>query len=358
MPTPRPRIAWPMRPPRRPGRRGAGRACRRTARAGGRVRRLRAAACAAATGSTSATRSAWRCGCCASTLPSWPRSAAGIGTSWSTSSRTRTTPSGSSSSCSPPSTATSRWSATTTRASTASAARPWATSSASGPRTRRRRSVVLVDNYRSRQPILDAAHRLIRHNDPERLEAREGIDKRLRARAKFVRPEPRDRADRAARLHDRLGRGRCHRRPHRRLDRAPAAGRRSRHPGPRQPRRRSVPARPQHGAHPVAIQRDRRALPPARGAGPHQLPARGERPGRLGQPLRPGDQRDLRPGAGRRHAGAEPRAPPTQQPRRGPARRGRPPGGLAVRPARDRGRPAPARQPGRASGHEHRAHVR
>ena len=51
-------------------------------------------------------------------------------------------------------------------------------------------SVVLVDNYRSRQPILDAAHRLIRHNDPERLEAREGIDKRLRARTKFVRPEP------------------------------------------------------------------------------------------------------------------------------------------------------------------------
>ena len=27
-------------------------------------------------------------------------------------------------------------------------------------------SVVLVDNYRSRQPILDAAHRLIGHNDP------------------------------------------------------------------------------------------------------------------------------------------------------------------------------------------------
>lgn len=51
-------------------------------------------------------------------------------------------------------------------------------------------SVVLVDNFRSRQTILDAAHRLIRHNDPERLEAREGIDKRLRARAKFRRPEP------------------------------------------------------------------------------------------------------------------------------------------------------------------------
>ncbi len=51
-------------------------------------------------------------------------------------------------------------------------------------------SVVLVDNYRSRQPILDAAHRLIGHNDPDRLEAREGLDKRLRARTKFARPEP------------------------------------------------------------------------------------------------------------------------------------------------------------------------
>jgi DNA helicase-2/ATP-dependent DNA helicase PcrA len=50
--------------------------------------------------------------------------------------------------------------------------------------------VVLVDNFRSRQPILDASHRLIRHNDPERLEAREGLDKRLKARAAFRRPAP------------------------------------------------------------------------------------------------------------------------------------------------------------------------
>ncbi len=48
-------------------------------------------------------------------------------------------------------------------------------------------SVVLVDNFRSRQPILDAAHRLIAHNDPDRLEAREGLDKRLKARASFFR---------------------------------------------------------------------------------------------------------------------------------------------------------------------------
>jgi ATP-dependent DNA helicase UvrD/PcrA len=46
-------------------------------------------------------------------------------------------------------------------------------------------SVVLTDNFRSRQPILDAAYRLIQHNDPERLEAREGLDKRLVARTTF-----------------------------------------------------------------------------------------------------------------------------------------------------------------------------
>ncbi|HSM38369.1 MAG TPA: ATP-dependent DNA helicase, partial [Candidatus Limnocylindrales bacterium] len=53
-------------------------------------------------------------------------------------------------------------------------------------------SVVLNDNFRSRQPILDAAHRLIRHNDPERLEAREGLDKQLTARASFTRAVPPD----------------------------------------------------------------------------------------------------------------------------------------------------------------------
>jgi DNA helicase-2/ATP-dependent DNA helicase PcrA len=51
-------------------------------------------------------------------------------------------------------------------------------------------SVVLNDNFRSRQPILDAAHRLIQHNDPDRLEAREGLDKRLVARSRFDRGVP------------------------------------------------------------------------------------------------------------------------------------------------------------------------
>jgi ATP-dependent DNA helicase UvrD/PcrA len=48
-------------------------------------------------------------------------------------------------------------------------------------RYRGARTVVLRRNYRSVAPILDAAYRLIRFNDPDRLEHRIGIDKRLRA---------------------------------------------------------------------------------------------------------------------------------------------------------------------------------
>jgi len=43
------------------------------------------------------------------------------------------------------------------------------------------RKVVLTTNYRSVQPILDSAHRLIRQNDPNRLEFQSRLDKRLRA---------------------------------------------------------------------------------------------------------------------------------------------------------------------------------
>lgn len=40
-------------------------------------------------------------------------------------------------------------------------------------------TVVLAENYRSYEPILDGAYRLIRHNDPDRLEVRQGVDKRI-----------------------------------------------------------------------------------------------------------------------------------------------------------------------------------
>lgn len=43
------------------------------------------------------------------------------------------------------------------------------------------RRIVLTDNFRSSQPILDCAYRLIRFNDPDRLEVKEGINKRLTA---------------------------------------------------------------------------------------------------------------------------------------------------------------------------------
>ena len=53
------------------------------------------------------------------------------------------------------------------------------------------RTVVLTENFRSAQGILDCAYRLIRHNDPDRLEVRQGIDKRLVARAACPPAEPR-----------------------------------------------------------------------------------------------------------------------------------------------------------------------
>jgi DNA helicase-2/ATP-dependent DNA helicase PcrA len=41
------------------------------------------------------------------------------------------------------------------------------------------RMVVLTENFRSTQVILDTSYRLIQHNNPERLEVRNRIDKRL-----------------------------------------------------------------------------------------------------------------------------------------------------------------------------------
>jgi DNA helicase-2/ATP-dependent DNA helicase PcrA len=52
------------------------------------------------------------------------------------------------------------------------------------------RTVVLRRNYRSLAPVLDAAYRLIRFNDPDRLEVRSGVGKRLRAERSMPVPTP------------------------------------------------------------------------------------------------------------------------------------------------------------------------
>ncbi len=57
-------------------------------------------------------------------------------------------------------------------------------------RYRGAKTVVLRRNYRSHRPILDAAYRLIRHNDPDRLEVKVGIAKRLRAERPTDAPVP------------------------------------------------------------------------------------------------------------------------------------------------------------------------
>ena len=52
------------------------------------------------------------------------------------------------------------------------------------------RTVVLRRNYRSLAPVLDAAYRLVRFNDPDRLEVRAGVGKRLRAERSTGAPAP------------------------------------------------------------------------------------------------------------------------------------------------------------------------
>ncbi len=44
--------------------------------------------------------------------------------------------------------------------------------------------IVLTENYRSGQKILDASHSFIAHNDPNRLEAKLGLDKKLKSQSK------------------------------------------------------------------------------------------------------------------------------------------------------------------------------
>ncbi len=52
------------------------------------------------------------------------------------------------------------------------------------------RTVVLRRNYRSKAPILDASYRLVRFNDPDRLEVQAGVGKRLRAERSDGDPAP------------------------------------------------------------------------------------------------------------------------------------------------------------------------
>ena len=52
------------------------------------------------------------------------------------------------------------------------------------------RQIVLTENFRSHQAILDAAYRLIQHNNPDRLEVKSGIVKHLVAVREPAGPEP------------------------------------------------------------------------------------------------------------------------------------------------------------------------
>jgi DNA helicase-2/ATP-dependent DNA helicase PcrA len=52
------------------------------------------------------------------------------------------------------------------------------------------RQIVLTENFRSHQPILDAAYRLIVHNNPDRLEVKSGIEKHLTAVREAPGPDP------------------------------------------------------------------------------------------------------------------------------------------------------------------------
>ena len=198
----------------------------------------------------------------------WPKSGSATATSWSTSSRTRTTRSSSWSSCSPAHhgnvTVVGDDDQSIYRFRGAALRTSWAFRGL--PTLRKRGS---VGDFRRRQPFLDAAHRLIRHNDPDRLEAREGLDKRMPpGLASTSRPAAGPRSsccfatgwDEADALADRIGgslRGGRSAGDHAILVRATAM--------------RIPPARAEDGARSVAFLRYGRPLSPAGGAGADQL---------------------------------------------------------------------------------------
>ncbi len=151
------------------------------------------------------------------------------------------------------------------------------------------RTVVLRRNYRSLAPILDASYRLIRRNDPERLEVRTGVGKRLRPERTRRAPAPvrleafasgAEEADWiAADIARRIGRRRSAARPRR--------------AGPGQRPCRPDPAGAQHGRRALALLGCVRALRPARRAPADGLPAGHGRSGLERRCLRPVQ---LRPG--------------------------------------------------------------
>ena len=182
------------------------------------------------------------------------------------------------------------------------------------------REVVLVENYRSTQVILDTAARLIGYNNPYRLEAIAGIDKRLRS-SRAERPPGAPRA-----LRHRLGRGRRRRRDDRRADPGGRAAEGLRGPRAQQRRRRPLPPGAERQGPPAPLQRQPRPLRARGGAPPRLVPPRPRQPRRLGLALLPRGVRGVRDARGR---------PPPPQPLRAaqdaPAPRG------AARPAGERG---------------------
>ena len=132
--------------------------------------------------------------------------------------------------------------------------------------------VVLRRNYRSRTGILAASHRLIRFNDPDRLEVRAGIDKRLRA----MRPDrPPDGVGRGPPMPSRPARRRPTGSPPRSRRRiaAGAAPRDHADPRPVERRGRSDPAQPEPGRHPLAVLRHFGPVRPARSQAAARVPA-------------------------------------------------------------------------------------
>ena len=201
------------------------------------------------------------------------------------------------------------------------------------------RTVVLTRNYRSTQFILDAAYRLIRHNDPDRLEVRIGIDKRLHAVAgpgvlprhlhyDSLGAEADGVADRIA---ERVAAGAWRYRDVAILVRGEQG-------------RRSVPPRAQPARHPAPVLRDARPVRP-RGDPPRDVVPARARPSRR-QPVavpsqRVGAVRVPGAGSGRVHELRQPEAPvarprvPPPRPDRGPRAHARRAGGRGE----DRGRP-------------------